>query len=198
MGSNANLPFPLPFFYYTFPSYSFPLLPFSVPSLCLLFLSPLLTSQSYLLSYSVPVQLAPRTASSPTPSTWHYSPAERYARPHPALYCTTSSYTALHCAALHYTILRCNTLFCTITIDVIISIMPHISLPPQHSTSSLSLTHHIAQARAIIKAEPPFAIMHVNEPWTAMSGLTQAEADGLPLGSALRLHTTQVTMLLFV
>ena len=51
------------------------------------------------------------------------------------------------------------------------------------------------QARAIIKAEPPFAIMHVNEPWTAMSGLTQSEADGLPLGTSLRLHSTQVRML---
>jgi hypothetical protein len=48
------------------------------------------------------------------------------------------------------------------------------------------------QARAIIKAEPPFAIMHINEPWTALSGLSQAEAEGRPLSDSLRLHSSQV------
>ena len=50
----------------------------------------------------------------------------------------------------------------------------------------------IVQARAIIKAEPPFAIMHINEPWTALSGLSQAEAEGRPLSDSLRLHSSQV------
>ena len=85
---------------------------------------------------------------------------------------------------------------------------PHLTsptLPPPPSTSSrplpltpfLFLSPHPAftsepQARAIIKAEPPFAIMHTNEPWTAISGLTQSEAEGLPLSDSLRLHSTQV------
>jgi hypothetical protein len=48
------------------------------------------------------------------------------------------------------------------------------------------------EARAIIKSEPPFAIMHINEPWTALSGLSQAEAEGKPLSDSLRLHFSQV------
>ena len=71
-----------------------------------------------------------------------------------------------------------------------ISLYPTLSL-------SLSLTHYISlrKARAIIKAEPPFAIMHINEPWTALSGLSQAEAEGRPLSDSLRLHSSQVTSL---
>jgi PAS domain-containing protein len=51
----------------------------------------------------------------------------------------------------------------------------------------------VPQARAIIKAEPPFAIMHINEPWTAISGLTQSEAEGQNLSDTLRLHSSQVS-----
>jgi hypothetical protein len=56
-----------------------------------------------------------------------------------------------------------------------------------------SALHFVTQARAIIKAEPPFAIMHINEPWTAISGLTQSEAEGQNLSDILRLHSTQVS-----
>jgi hypothetical protein len=47
------------------------------------------------------------------------------------------------------------------------------------------------EARAIIKAEPPFALMHVNDPWAAQSGVTRAHAEGGALCDALRLHPSQ-------
>lgn len=33
----------------------------------------------------------------------------------------------------------------------------------------------------IVKAEPPFQVLHVNEQWTAMRGQSQAELEGRPL-----------------
>ena len=47
------------------------------------------------------------------------------------------------------------------------------------------------EARAIIKADPPFALMHVNDPWTTLSGVTHTDAEGTPLCDALRLHPSQ-------
>ena len=35
--------------------------------------------------------------------------------------------------------------------------------------------------------------MHINEPWTAMSGMSQVEAEGRPLSDSLRLHSSQVS-----
>ena len=47
------------------------------------------------------------------------------------------------------------------------------------------------EARAIIKADPPFALMHVNGPWGELGGMTQADAEGSALCDALRLHPSQ-------
>ena len=47
------------------------------------------------------------------------------------------------------------------------------------------------EARAIIRADPPFVLMHVNGPWGELGGVTQADAEGSALCDALRLHPSQ-------
>jgi hypothetical protein len=33
----------------------------------------------------------------------------------------------------------------------------------------------------LVKAEPPYPVLHVNESWTALRGQTQADLEGQPL-----------------
>jgi hypothetical protein len=147
-------------------------------------------SLSLFLPSSERVRSALRTASCRTPLTWPCSLVERYV--------CVRQHTA-HCSEffLHDTLSR--TLHpITIALKILSSVFccfPLLSLPsiPSPSLSPLiSSLISIVQARAIIKAEPPFAIMHINEPWTALSGLSQAEAEGRPLSDSLRLHSSQV------
>jgi hypothetical protein len=68
------------------------------------------------------------------------------------------------------------------------AISPESSIVPNTIDMALQPSR---EARAIIKAEPPFAMMHVNEPWTNLSGLRQSDVEGRPLSDVLRLHATQ-------
>ena len=50
------------------------------------------------------------------------------------------------------------------------------------------------EARAIVKAEPHFALMHINDTWASLSGQggSGGAMDGtVALGDALRLHPSQ-------
>ena len=50
------------------------------------------------------------------------------------------------------------------------------------------------EARAIVKAEPHFPLMHINETWANLSGLggSGGSMDGtIALGDALKLHPSQ-------
>jgi hypothetical protein len=137
--------------------------------------------------YSVPVRSVLRTASSPTPSTWHCSPAERYCPIIYSIVMFTQFPMPMFC-------LKTGQLYFQIAYrDLMTDIHKvHLTSIQYHDRSLLTTYLSLSlQARAIIKAEPPFAIMHINEPWTALSGLSQAEAEGRPLSDSLRLHSSQ-------
>lgn len=47
------------------------------------------------------------------------------------------------------------------------------------------------EARAIMKSDPPFPVLHINAAWTELSGIPQSEAEDMPLSEVLRLMPSQ-------
>ena len=47
------------------------------------------------------------------------------------------------------------------------------------------------EARAIVKSDPPFHVLHINAAWTELSGVPQEAADGIPLSEVLRILPSQ-------
>jgi hypothetical protein len=68
------------------------------------------------------------------------------------------------------------------------AIRPENSIVPNTIDMAIQISK---EARAIIRADPPFSIMHVNEAWTYLSGVPQGETESRPLSDSLRLHASQ-------